>query len=82
MPTDALKKFRDTMMETANYGFDKVRQEQLELGRWLNLKKIFAIMLIISMRIRSPRSVHFLNSRPITLAINCRTRSSSRSQSR
>jgi aspartate aminotransferase-like enzyme len=33
MPTDALKKFRDTMMETADYGFEKVREEQLELGR-------------------------------------------------
>lgn len=33
MPTDSLRKFRDTMKETANYGFDKVRQEQEELGR-------------------------------------------------
>ena len=33
MPTDALKKFRDTMKETERYGFDKVREEQLELGR-------------------------------------------------
>ena len=33
MPTDALKKFRDTMKETEGYGFDKVRDEQLELGR-------------------------------------------------
>jgi aspartate aminotransferase-like enzyme len=33
MPTDALKKFRDTMKETQAYGFDKVREEQLELGR-------------------------------------------------
>ena len=33
MPTDALKKFRDTMLETKEYGFDKVKQEQLELGR-------------------------------------------------
>lgn len=32
MPTDALKMFRDTMMETKEYGFDKVRQEQLDLG--------------------------------------------------
>jgi aspartate aminotransferase-like enzyme len=32
MPTDALKKFRDTMKETEAYGFDKVRDEQLELG--------------------------------------------------
>ena len=33
MPTDALRKFRDVMLETADYGFDKVRDEQLELGR-------------------------------------------------
>jgi aspartate aminotransferase-like enzyme len=33
MPTDALKKFRDTMKETEAAGFEKVRQEQLELGR-------------------------------------------------
>lgn len=32
MPTDALLKFRDTMNETEAYGFDKVKQEQLELG--------------------------------------------------
>jgi aspartate aminotransferase-like enzyme len=33
MPTDALRKFRDTMLETADYGFEKVREEQVELGR-------------------------------------------------
>ncbi|NKB51292.1 MAG: aminotransferase class V-fold PLP-dependent enzyme [Rhizobiaceae bacterium] len=33
MPTDALTGFRDTMLETQNYGFDKVCQEQLELGQ-------------------------------------------------
>ncbi len=32
MPTDALKAFRDTMLETKEYGFDKVRDEQLALG--------------------------------------------------
>ncbi|WGI22273.1 aminotransferase class V-fold PLP-dependent enzyme [Amylibacter sp. IMCC11727] len=32
MPTDALRAFRDTMLETKEYGFDKVRDEQLELG--------------------------------------------------
>nr|ABZ09836.1 putative aminotransferase class-V [uncultured marine microorganism HF4000_APKG8L7] len=32
MPTDALVKFRDTMMETEAYGFEKVRAEQQELG--------------------------------------------------
>jgi aspartate aminotransferase-like enzyme len=33
MPTDALRKFRDTMKETEAYGFGQVRDEQLELGR-------------------------------------------------
>jgi len=33
MPTDALLKFRDTMKETEDYGFDKVKQEQIELGK-------------------------------------------------
>jgi aspartate aminotransferase-like enzyme len=33
MPTDALRKFRDTMLETRDYGFDRVMQEQWELGR-------------------------------------------------
>ena len=33
MPTDALTNFRDVMKETEDYGFDKVRSEQLELGR-------------------------------------------------
>jgi len=32
MPTDALMKFRDVMKETEEYGFDKVRAEQQELG--------------------------------------------------
>jgi aspartate aminotransferase-like enzyme len=32
MPTDALTQFRDTMLETKEYGFDKVKAEQIELG--------------------------------------------------
>jgi len=32
MPTDALKDFRDTMLETCDYGFDKLRDNQWELG--------------------------------------------------
>ncbi len=32
MPTDALLKFHATMLETRDYGFNKVREEQLELG--------------------------------------------------
>jgi aspartate aminotransferase-like enzyme len=33
MPTDALTKTRDVMLETEAYGFDKLRDEQWELGR-------------------------------------------------
>ena len=33
MPTDALLTFRDTMLETKAYGFEKVKQEQIELGQ-------------------------------------------------
>jgi len=33
MPTDALAVTRDVMLETAAYGFDKVRAEQQELGK-------------------------------------------------
>jgi aspartate aminotransferase-like enzyme len=32
MPTDALVRLRDVMLETREYGFDKVRTEQIELG--------------------------------------------------
>ena len=32
MPTDSLRAFRDTMVETQAYGFDKVNAEQVELG--------------------------------------------------
>ncbi|MCG7519659.1 aminotransferase class V-fold PLP-dependent enzyme [Ruegeria sp. Ofav3-42] len=32
MPTDALKAFRDTMIETRDYGFEKLRDAQWELG--------------------------------------------------
>lgn len=33
MPTDALTRLRDAMVETRDYGFDKVKGEQIELGR-------------------------------------------------
>jgi aspartate aminotransferase-like enzyme len=33
LPTDALVRLRDTMKETQAYGFAKVRDEQIELGR-------------------------------------------------
>ena len=32
MPTDALRDFRDTMIETRDYGFDRLRAAQWELG--------------------------------------------------
>ena len=32
MPTDALAVFRDTLIETQEYGFEKVRDEQIALG--------------------------------------------------
>ena len=32
MPTDALRAFRDTMLETKDYGFDKLRDAQWQLG--------------------------------------------------
>ncbi|PWW44372.1 pyridoxal-phosphate-dependent aminotransferase family protein [Melaminivora alkalimesophila] len=32
MPTDALVRLRDVMLETRDYGFDRVRAEQIELG--------------------------------------------------
>ena len=31
MPTDSLAKFRDTLIETETYGFEKTRQEQIDL---------------------------------------------------
>jgi aspartate aminotransferase-like enzyme len=33
MPTDTLAQVRDVMFETREYGFAKVKEEQLELGR-------------------------------------------------
>ena len=32
MPTDALRAFRDTMLETRDYGFDRLRDAQWDLG--------------------------------------------------
>ncbi len=33
MPTDALRQFRDVMLETKAYGFDKLKDKQWQLGR-------------------------------------------------
>ena len=33
LPTDALQRLRDTMLETKAYGYERVRNEQLELGK-------------------------------------------------
>lgn len=40
VPTDALKKFRDTMQETESEGFDKLKQQQHEQGK--AVRKLFA----------------------------------------
>ena len=40
MPTDALKLFRDTMLETRQYGFQKLKEAQWELGG--EVRKILA----------------------------------------
>ena len=32
MPTDALREFRDTMLETRNYGFERLKEAQWKLG--------------------------------------------------
>ena len=33
LPTDALQRLRDTMLETKAYGYERVRSEQLDLGK-------------------------------------------------
>lgn len=33
LPSDALMRFRDVMLETRDYGFEALREDQLELGR-------------------------------------------------
>ena len=33
MPTDSLRAFRDTLNETRDYGFDKLKQAQIDLGK-------------------------------------------------
>ena len=47
MPTDALTRLRDVMKETQLYGFENVRQEQIELGsrvrRLLESRGIFSV---------------------------------------
>jgi aspartate aminotransferase-like enzyme len=40
LPTDALVRLREVMLETEAYGFAKVRQEQIELGR--QVRTLFA----------------------------------------
>ena len=40
MPTDALTVNRDVMLETRAYGFEKLRQEQIDLGR--KVRKVMA----------------------------------------
>ena len=40
MPTDALKKFRDTLLESKDIGFEKLKTRQLELGQ--RVRELFA----------------------------------------
>lgn len=40
MPTDALTGFRNTMLESRDYGFEKLRQDQMNLGR--EVRKLLA----------------------------------------
>ncbi len=37
MPTDALKAFRDTMLETREYGFERLREAQWKLGNGVRM---------------------------------------------
>jgi len=45
LPTDALTRTRDVMLETRQYGFERLRDEQLELGR-----KVRALLLAHGLR--------------------------------
>jgi len=46
MPTDSLRRFRDTMLEIKGFGFEKARQRQLELGA--RVRALFADLEIKS----------------------------------
>ena len=46
MPTDALTHLREVMQETRNYGFEKVRAEQIDLGA--KVRKLFESKGIVS----------------------------------
>ena len=45
LPTDALTRTRDVMLETRSYGFARLRDEQVELGR-----RVRALMLSLGLR--------------------------------
>ena len=45
LPTDALTRTRDVMLETRSYGFARLRDEQIELGR-----RVRALMLSLGLR--------------------------------
>lgn len=40
MPTDSLRRLRDLMVETENFGFEKLREKQIELGQ--KVRKLLA----------------------------------------
>jgi len=55
MPTDALTRLREVMQETQAYGFDKVRQEQIELGaRVRNLLESRGIVSVAANGFKAP----------------------------
>ena len=41
MPTDAIKRFRDTIIETEDFGFDNARKKQQELGDKVGIGDFF-----------------------------------------
>ena len=46
MPTDALRLFRDTMLETKSYGFDRLKEAQWRLGD--SVRKMLADKGVVS----------------------------------
>ena len=44
--TDALGRVRDVMLETEQYGFDKVKAEQLELGQRVRAPAMVSSMAV------------------------------------
>ncbi len=66
MPTDALRAFRDTMLETKEYGFDRLCKAQWDLGNNVRAKLSFLsptnvlIWIIKQLNLKSISSVNNL----------------------